>query len=149
MGLAPVLHCSNHRQQSIMKILVIADPWLEESQCWCISIHLTLTCSHKKGLFDHFVSSIMLGSNVTSLHQDEQSTRTSFSAILRHQLPIIPLGLYRCPFLWLLCFCVRASVIHWNRFITRMIIWCINIQFTLLSGFLNCAAETACPMSIH
>lgn len=64
MCLFPVLHCSK------------ASEWAEcyenFSHSWSlikgklgrqhsfISIHLTLTCSHKKGLFDHFVSSITL-----------------------------------------------------------------------------------------
>lgn len=151
MGLAPVLHCSSYRHQSVMKILVIADPWLEESQCWCISIHLTLTCSHKKGLFDHFVSSITLGEQcylVTS--RWTKYTHLLFSGPPTPASHYSP-GSLKMPFLVAALFFVRACVcvIHWNYFITRMIIWCINIQFTPQSGFLNCAAEPACPLSIH
>lgn len=140
------------REQSVMKILLIADPWLKEREENSTRLSVFISPSHavtRKGYLITLYRPSHWESNVTTLHQDEQSTSTSFFVVLWHWLPAILRGVWRCPFLWPHQFLGSWNVIHWKCFIIWVIIWCINIQITLQSGSLNCAAEPTCRWSIH
>jgi len=91
------------REQSVMKIFVIADPWLKEREENSTRLSVFISPSHavtRKGYLITLYRPSNWESNVTTLHQDEQSTSTSFFVVLWHWLPAILRGVWRCPFLW-------------------------------------------------
>lgn len=83
------------REQSVMKILVIADPWLKEREEDSTRLSVFISPSHavtRKGYLITLYHPSHWESNVTPLHQDEQSTRISFFVVPWHWLPAILRG---------------------------------------------------------
>ncbi len=95
------------REQSVMKIVVIADPWLKEREEDSTRLSVFISPSHavtRKGYLITLYHPSHCESNVTPLHQDEQSTRISFFCGPLTLTSCHPQGCLKMPFL------VAASV---------------------------------------